>query len=696
MVPLPFRTQKPAAGSSSSVTVLVMMVVVMVVGWGVAVAVPVPPTMRIVVRVRKRRTTNWEPWQINSNVCPPSLCRSSSESSSVPAPRPRGTGGSVFYQGDIVLDKAVDRYIFPEVNHTRFRRATIRMRDKQWKDGVVPYVISGSVSAQSRRVILRAFKHISQRTCITFRKKKESDEDFVKFIGEPGCWSAIGRSGGQQLLSLGRGCENVGTAVHEVTHALGVWHEQARKDRDQYVRILEDNVSERFLKDFEKIKGRLSTSRGFPYDYTSVMHYSKFAFTRNGKPTIEVIGVGKKLGLTVKQRGGLSTIDMAQLRDMYHCNLHTDTADTRCPKGWHHHGRDCYRFYEHPKVQFAAAMKRCRKQKAHLAWIESKREDQFLARYLHRNFPYVYTWRIGARRINDAMTWYLGKDSKPVAITYNNWAEGHPSSYSSGVLQRNHSSNVTRWEGVWAGSMAQLPYFVYPFICERRAKRPCLPLRHKDGRDYRGKLDHTIDGITCQKWTDQYPHAHNLSVPADDPPKEGQEDPEGLGDHNYCRNPSAQRRSRPWCFTTKSSHRWQLCDVTSCGKKKEKEKKSSGESSRGSPSSVGEGSQQPTQQSSSSNSSLRGRRHSGVVERPPSDAGSQGAAAGASGDSTPSRRKRQRRRKGGKGRGKGKGKGRGRGRKRGARKGRKLREGSKRRRRGRRQGKRQGQGPQEE
>ncbi|KAL8569325.1 hypothetical protein ACOMHN_014009 [Nucella lapillus] len=51
---------------SCSVRRLVMMLVVMGVGWGVGVAGPVPPSIRLVVRVRKRRTVHWEPWQINS------------------------------------------------------------------------------------------------------------------------------------------------------------------------------------------------------------------------------------------------------------------------------------------------------------------------------------------------------------------------------------------------------------------------------------------------------------------------------------------------------------------------------------------------------------------------------------------------------------------------------------------------------
>ena len=38
------------------------------------------------------------------------------------------------------------------------------------------------------------------------------------------CWSKIGRSGGAQSLSLGRGCEYVGVVLHEVMHALGEYN----------------------------------------------------------------------------------------------------------------------------------------------------------------------------------------------------------------------------------------------------------------------------------------------------------------------------------------------------------------------------------------------------------------------------------------------------------------------------------------
>lgn len=54
----------------------------------------------------------------------------------------------------------------------------------------------------------------------------------------------------------------------------------------------------------------------------------------------------------------------------------------------------------------------------------------------------------------------------------------------------------------------------------------CIPGQFSDGRDYRGNLDHTIDGVTCQKWSSQYPHSHKL-LPY--PYTDTEEDNDGLG-----------------------------------------------------------------------------------------------------------------------------------------------------------------------
>ena len=55
-------------------------------------------------------------------------------------------------------------------------------------------------------------------------------------------FSYIGRTTGPQDMSIGRGCEYKGIVMHEMFHALGRWHEQSRPDREQFVRILTDNI----------------------------------------------------------------------------------------------------------------------------------------------------------------------------------------------------------------------------------------------------------------------------------------------------------------------------------------------------------------------------------------------------------------------------------------------------------------------
>ena len=67
---------------------------------------------------------------------------------------------------------------------------------------------------------------------------------------------------------------------------------------------------------FEKVSSAFSTTQGVPYDYSSVMHYGAYAFSRNGYPTIQPTDPGISLD-TLGQRTGLSTFDLEHVNVLY-------------------------------------------------------------------------------------------------------------------------------------------------------------------------------------------------------------------------------------------------------------------------------------------------------------------------------------------------------------------------------------------
>ncbi|XP_007238647.3 hyaluronan-binding protein 2 [Astyanax mexicanus] len=78
-----------------------------------------------------------------------------------------------------------------------------------------------------------------------------------------------------------------------------------------------------------------------------------------------------------------------------------------------------------------------------------------------------------------------------------------------------------------------------------------------DGESYRGVVSETDDGDDCLYWNSHFLLDKGIN------PFTTYEDPEGLGPHNFCRNPDGE--SRPWCFIRLGKKlRWDHCNVRKC------------------------------------------------------------------------------------------------------------------------------------
>eukprot|EP00930_Biecheleria_cincta_P072181 TRINITY_DN5961_c0_g1_i4.p1 TRINITY_DN5961_c0_g1~~TRINITY_DN5961_c0_g1_i4.p1 ORF type:complete len:1097 (-),score=146.27 TRINITY_DN5961_c0_g1_i4:379-3603(-) len=217
---------------------------------------------------------------------------------------------------------------------------------KPWTNRTMVYAYHPELSWFTKRVMESAMAEITQKSCVKFRKVAwDSTEQKVHVIdNQEGCWSHVGQTNFRQELNLAVMCRFHSTALHEILHSLGQTHEQMRPDRDHFLDVKMENVEAGKAHNFDK-NPRAYTGR--PYDYRSVMHYSRFAFSKTpifGDPiaawvAIQAskwdISIGDKATLVARNTGFagdlgnsmMSNNDVEQLQDMYQCDKLTVSSD---------------------------------------------------------------------------------------------------------------------------------------------------------------------------------------------------------------------------------------------------------------------------------------------------------------------------------------------------------------------------------
>ena len=123
-------------------------------------------------------------------------------------------------------------------------------------------------------------------------------------------------------MSFAGGCMSKGSILHEFMHALGFPHAHTAPDRGECVTVNLDNVQSGKGHNFNKITRGLELSNC--YDYSSVMHYSEYAFSiSRSKQTIDC------RGNSCGQRGGVPSKDRDDINSLYPTNTATRTPTPR-------------------------------------------------------------------------------------------------------------------------------------------------------------------------------------------------------------------------------------------------------------------------------------------------------------------------------------------------------------------------------
>ncbi|CAF1409433.1 unnamed protein product [Adineta ricciae] len=166
--------------------------------------------------------------------------------------------------------------------HGKIKRGVAR-RGTAWTNGIVPYEFDSDIIPWLQELVISVMQKMERLTaienvaCVQFRPKLPNDQYYIQIVQELDCFPY--ESEQYRLLST---CSIIIANRHNF-----------------------DKYNDTFV-------DTLNTS----YDYSSIMHYERDAFSWNRLPTIEPL----QANVTIGQRDNMSSTDIHEVQLLYNCS----------------------------------------------------------------------------------------------------------------------------------------------------------------------------------------------------------------------------------------------------------------------------------------------------------------------------------------------------------------------------------------
>jgi hypothetical protein len=230
--------------------------------------------------------------------------------------------------GDLIVDPAWDQRRRPHWN--------------VWPNkDAIPYGFS-STDPCVQTIVREALARFSEATsgCIMFKEiSNPSQTELVISSQGQDCYATLGNRPDLNVLNLGLGCVNVGTAMHLLGHVLGMGHEDQRPNARDFVIVAPENIdvygmsssssvdpttTTKYHLVFEPMNGTNtaweSAIRSQPYEYGSLMHNSRSLYSVDAGTEFTIREKdGPKFEDLMGQRGVITERDARILNEMYAC-----------------------------------------------------------------------------------------------------------------------------------------------------------------------------------------------------------------------------------------------------------------------------------------------------------------------------------------------------------------------------------------